>query len=455
MTAARAKCLALLLACPVSSLEPWRNCAANPCTDGTTTYLLTSRPLIQPSAPSTDRLTPKTARSVYHGLSVPGPRGVHVPVAMVKSFRRDIVQSKADIRAADMAKRAAEYASRRHERPADVASAWYTSASGYRPALLQATTHQRIPRRIFQLGNDFASVMSGRNAKFVEQWWTLNPDYEYAFFNDSHARRYVMARASPNESQAYLYLLRGAQRADLFRMIWIKYEGGIYADLDSKPLNLLRSVIPPKASAYTGRSWSFEFLAYEPMHPIIHAGLEQMTKRVLAYVEALKQDAPKACLNITALVASNSSQKTCFEKSRTCFGAHRYVISTTGPLAYQAGVGEATHRLNCRNNRRVFRMGECRASTSIAMQRVHVCEDPRGAPSLLERLEKARRTCNVSLHLDCRNSNGGAVRGTKCKGTHYSKVGPSPFNFYSTTPLLKGAPPDDKKTSVRVENSGL
>jgi len=100
-------------------------------------------------------------------------------------------------------------------------------------------------------------------------------------------------------------------------------------------------------------------------------------------------------------------------------------------------------------------MGECRASTSIAMQRVHVCEDPRGAPSPLERLEKARRTCNVSLHLDCRNGNGGAVRGTKCKGTHYSKVGPSPFNFYSTTPLLKGAPPDDKKTSFRVENSGL
>ena len=69
--------------------------------------------------------------------------------------------------------------------------------------------------------------MSGRNAEFVKQWWTLNPDYEYAFFNDSHARRYVMARASPKEKQAYLYLLRGAQRADLFRMIWMKYEGGL------------------------------------------------------------------------------------------------------------------------------------------------------------------------------------------------------------------------------------
>ena len=365
---------------------------------------------------------------------------------MVNSYR-----GKADIRAAGMAKRAAEHASRRHDLPVDVASVWHTSASGYRPALVRANTHQRIPRRIFQLGKDFASVMSGRNAEFVKQWWTLNPDYEYAFFNDSHARRYVMARASPKEKQAYLYLLRGAQRADLFRMIWMKYEGGIYADLDTKPLNPLRSAIPPKASAYTGRSWSFEFLAYEPRHPIVLEALDQMTRRVLEFVEALKQDAPKACLNITALMASNTSTKTCFEKSRACFGAHRCVVSTTGPLAYQAGIGEASHRLKCRNTRRVFRMGECRASTSSAMQRVHVCEDPRGVPPPLERLEKARRTCNVSLHLDCRN---GAVKGLKCKGTHYSKVGPSPYNFYSTTLLLKGAPPDDKKTSfyrVRLE----
>jgi mannosyltransferase OCH1-like enzyme len=261
---------------------------------------------------------------------------------MARAYR-DIVQSKqADDRAANIAMRAAKHASRRHEMPADIASAWHTSASGYRPALIQATTSQRIPRRIIQLGKDFQSVMSGRNADFVEQWWTLNPDHEYALFNDSHARRYVMARASSNETHAYLSLLRGAQRADLFRMIWMKYEGGVYADLDSKPLNPLSSVIPPMASAYTGQSWSFEFLAYEPRHPIIQDGLKQMTRRVLGYVEALKQDASKACLSVTG---SNLSQKTCYEQSHACFGAHRCVVSTTGPLAYQAGIGDATHRL--------------------------------------------------------------------------------------------------------------
>ena len=76
-------------------------------------------------------------------------------------------------------------------------------------------------------------------------------------------------------------------------MIWMKYS--IYADLDTKALNPLSTAIPPMASAYTGQSWSFEFLAYEPRHPIIKDGLLQMTSRVLGLVAALKENASKAC----------------------------------------------------------------------------------------------------------------------------------------------------------------
>ena len=326
--------------------------------------------------------------------------------------------------------RADEHAGRQIE-PATIAAAWHMSASGYRPALIRATTRQRIPRRIIQVGKDFASAMSGRNADLIKQWWTLNPDHEYAFFNDSHARRYVMARASPDEVRAYLALIRGAQRADVFRMIWMKYEGGIYTDLDSKALNPLSGTIPPMASAYTGQSWSFEFLAYEPRHPIIKDGLEQMTRKVLGLVEALKTNVTRACEHVKK--SSNISQKMCYEKSKACFGAHRCVVSVTGPLGYQAGIGDATHRLECTNRHRTFRNGECSKSTSSAMQRVHVCENFPG----FEPRDRPRLTCNLSWHLDCRN---GRVKGLKCQGTHYSRVGPSPLNFYSTSPLMEGKP---------------
>ena len=316
-------------------------------------------------------------------------------------------------------------APRDHDMPARIASAWYTSASGYRPALIRAATRQRIPRRIVQVGKDFESAMSSRNAQYMEQWWVLNPDYEYAFFNDSHARRYVVARAAPEEAQAYLALIRGAQRADLFRMIFMKYSGGVYADLDTKALNPLSTAIPPMASAYTGQSWSFEFLAYEPRHPIIKDGLLQMTSRVLGFVAALKENASKAC-------EPKNATKLCYESSKACFGAHRCVVSTTGPLAYQSGVGDATHRLRCTNRRRTPNAGHCIQSNSSAMQRVHVCENSRG----FDQRDRPRLTCNISWHLDCRN---GGVKGLKCQGTHYSRVGPSPLNFYSTSPLMTEA----------------
>lgn len=204
-----------------------------------------------------------------------------------------------------------------------------------------------------------------------------------------------------------------------------RYDGGIYVDQDSKALNPLSTVIPPMASAYTGRSWSFEFLAYEPRHPIINDGLVQMTNKIMEFVAALKENATKACHTAPA-----NAKKACYEGSKACYGAHRCVISTTGPMAYQAGVGEATHRLGCTNCGRVFNAGECKHAGSSAMRRLRVCGDYPG----FDPRDRPRITCNISWHLDCRN---GGVKGLKCKDAHYSRVGPSPLNFYSTSPLTR------------------
>ena len=85
---------------------------------------------------------------------------------------------------------------------------WLEAASGYRPAKPSARhLTQRIPHRIVQIGRTFESAMRGKNADFMRGWWEQNPDYAYAFFNDSHARNYVLHRATPEEANAYLCLL--------------------------------------------------------------------------------------------------------------------------------------------------------------------------------------------------------------------------------------------------------
>ena len=266
--------------------------------------------------------------------------------------------------------------SRSAARQDDVGTYWHTSASGYRPAQYVAFPRQRIPRRIVQLGRSFEAALKSKHGRMIEDWWVKNPDYSYAFFNDSHARAYVEARGAADEVSAYLALKQGAQRADVFRMVWMKYEGGVYADLDSSCINPLRLGIPPQASAFTGQSWSFEFLAYEPGHPIIIDGLRQSVSNVLGQVEELKKPAS--------------------ERKNLCRGARRCVVTLTGPGVYHAGVGDATHRLGCENKARVFTGSQCRNSQNNAMRRVHVCGK---VPGIKEGQDRGQNDTALSLGL--------------------------------------------------------
>ena len=304
-----------------------------------------------------------------------------------------------------------------HER--GVAKHWIATASGYHPALPRTPLPvQRIPRTIVQVGKTFESAMNGKNRRYIQTWWTLNPEYAYGFFNDTHARNYIEARASADEVVAYLSLRQGAQRADVFRLVWMKYEGGVYADLDSAALNPMRTHIPLSVSAFTGQSWSFEFLAYEPRHPIIVDALKQVVHNVLFQVEQLKKP-PE-------------------DRKDACRGAHRCVVSVTGPITYQAGVGEATHRLGCSNRGRVFKDRECSRSSDESMRNTHVCANPIGIRGNTP--AAWTMTCNVSRHYDCRN---GGVPGLLCETSlsnrHYTKVGLGSDNFYSVVPL-RGEP---------------
>ena len=50
--------------------------------------------------------------------------------------------------------------------------------------------------------------------------------------SDEDCDSFVGAHATDDERRAYGVLRTGAQRADLFRVLWLKLVGGVYADLD-------------------------------------------------------------------------------------------------------------------------------------------------------------------------------------------------------------------------------
>ena len=84
--------------------------------------------------------------------------------------------------------------------------------------------------------------------------------------SDADCDSFVGAHASDEEQRAYGLLRTGAQRADLFRILFLKVIGGVYADLDLELRTPLREVLPPQASLVAGSTWNFAFLAYQRNH---------------------------------------------------------------------------------------------------------------------------------------------------------------------------------------------
>ena len=80
----------------------------------------------------------------------------------------------------------------------------------------------------------------------MSSWRKLNGDYEFRFFDDQDAHALVIAVGSRAEVTAYESVLAGASRADLFRVLYLKYFGGVWADLDTEARSPLQEILGGK-----------------------------------------------------------------------------------------------------------------------------------------------------------------------------------------------------------------
>lgn len=268
-----------------------------------------------------------------------------------------------------------------------------------RPLRPGETLHkQSVPRHIVQTGATWHKALI-HHAGWMKSWMELNPEYEYSFFCDEHARRFVELHGSPRELAAYRRIKTGSQRADLFRVIFLKVAGGIYADLDEELRHPLSELfggadvagrhIARDATAIVGTFWPFEFLVYAPAHPIMKHTAEIMTSGILLQVAQQRNGSKHAC-------------KT----------PHECVIRVTGPLAYTSGVGSATHVTGgCRNRLRTPVKGDCDRSQDPMLQKMHLCLHDAGTIW-------NSWSCGFARHWDCRNS----IRRRACPSKHYARM---------------------------------
>lgn len=67
--------------------------------------------------------------------------------------------------------------------------------------------------------------------------------YEYRYVSDEESLSFVKTRATEQEYCAYTKLKDGAAKADLWRMLVLKYYGGVYMDIDAHLVWPLRRLI--------------------------------------------------------------------------------------------------------------------------------------------------------------------------------------------------------------------
>jgi len=106
----------------------------------------------------------------------------------------------------------------------------------------KASYSQKIP---FIICTTHESDACSNNLNIIK---ALNPEYTIYFFDDLARIQFIQQYFAKNVLNAYLKLIPGAFKADLFRYCFLFHHGGVYIDINKKLVNPLREIIYPQAT---------------------------------------------------------------------------------------------------------------------------------------------------------------------------------------------------------------
>lgn len=144
---------------------------------------------------------------------------------------------------------------------------------------------QKIPRVIYQTFENY-DVPKGMYGA-VYSWINSNPDYEHYFFNESDRISFIEKYFDRRVLNAYLSLIPGAFKADLWRCCVLYEKGGIYVDSDMICLKPLNKYIEPDDEFLISRDDPMSkkflangFIASTPKHPFLKEQIDGIVKNV-------------------------------------------------------------------------------------------------------------------------------------------------------------------------------
>lgn len=143
-----------------------------------------------------------------------------------------------------------------------------------------AQTESEIPRVIWQ--TNFTNKCSFPVWVNYIRNRRLSNDFEHRYVSTEDREKYVIEHAAPRVYEVYKKLADGAAQADLWRVITLYEEGGIYMDIDATLVRPLSKIIEDKEYVFLWdkKRFSNYFLATKPKNPIFAQFIEEIVNRV-------------------------------------------------------------------------------------------------------------------------------------------------------------------------------
>lgn len=140
----------------------------------------------------------------------------------------------------------------------------------------------QIPKVIYQSWK--THELYGQMKEAVEHVKKLNPEYKHILYSDADCRKLLLDNFGENYALAFDTLKPGAFKCDFWRYAVLYLYGGIYMDIDMKPVVPFREFVNGRASFisiadakhfFTPSCNVYQaFIACVPKHPIMKYSLE-------------------------------------------------------------------------------------------------------------------------------------------------------------------------------------
>ena len=114
----------------------------------------------------------------------------------------------------------------------------------FSPKKINPTNHHKIPKVLWQTNyTNKVSLPVYLNYLFNR---LMSLDYDYHYVSDDDVLEYLEHNTSPEVFSAYKKLTNGAAKADLWRLVVLYNEGGVYLDMDAHFIWPLSKIIKPQ-----------------------------------------------------------------------------------------------------------------------------------------------------------------------------------------------------------------